>query len=258
MRNNNYLCHYTSQKGLLGILKQNKLWMTDILYLNDSSEYFGTVKMVKAELINYEDTTGKKKSLGPMLIEINMEQRLSANSSHPYIFSLSENKDDINQFRGYSPSIAGFCIEFDKTKLIAMVREKEGYKIQACIYNRTEIIKSIFSNKADQMSTIMNFVENSAEFPFFKDEAFKTEKEYRIVYSGKSAEIKYREGKSMIIPYIEFPPEDADVRLPITRIVVAPTPHPALSKLSVLSLLKSKGYPEEVEVEESAIPYRSW
>ena len=38
-----YLYHYTSQKGILGILQTNKLWMTNILYLNDSSEFTYTL-----------------------------------------------------------------------------------------------------------------------------------------------------------------------------------------------------------------------
>ena len=41
---------YTSQKGLLGILQSKKLWMTNILYLNDSSEFTHTLDLVKAEL----------------------------------------------------------------------------------------------------------------------------------------------------------------------------------------------------------------
>ena len=44
------LYHYTSQKGLLGILKDNKLWMTNILYLNDSSAYRHTIYLLKSEV----------------------------------------------------------------------------------------------------------------------------------------------------------------------------------------------------------------
>jgi hypothetical protein len=34
-----HLYHYTSQEVLLGILKTNKLWMSNNLYLNDGNEY---------------------------------------------------------------------------------------------------------------------------------------------------------------------------------------------------------------------------
>jgi hypothetical protein len=45
-----HLYHYTSQKGLLGILEHDNLWMTNILYLNDSSEFKHTLDLVKTEL----------------------------------------------------------------------------------------------------------------------------------------------------------------------------------------------------------------
>lgn len=45
-----HLYHYTSQTGLLGILQTKKLWMTNILYLNDSSEFTHTLDLVKSEL----------------------------------------------------------------------------------------------------------------------------------------------------------------------------------------------------------------
>jgi len=51
-----YLYHYTSQNGLLGILGINSkpskpsLWMTNIFYLNDSSEFTYTINLVKQDL----------------------------------------------------------------------------------------------------------------------------------------------------------------------------------------------------------------
>ncbi len=32
------LYHYTTQKGLLGIIQSKTIWATDILYLNDTME----------------------------------------------------------------------------------------------------------------------------------------------------------------------------------------------------------------------------
>jgi hypothetical protein len=92
---------------------------------------------------------------------------------------------------------------------------------------------------------------------YLKDESFIDEEEYRIVVEKeKSDETMYRQGNSMIIPYIEVNFSDDDGKLPISKIIVGPTPHPELSKMSVSSLLKSKGY--DIEVEISKIPYRSW
>jgi hypothetical protein len=50
------LYNYTSQRGLLGILdiasntRRPRIWMTNILYLNDSSEYTYTFDLVMSAL----------------------------------------------------------------------------------------------------------------------------------------------------------------------------------------------------------------
>jgi hypothetical protein len=58
----------------------------------------------------------------------------------------------------------------------------------------------------------------------------------------------------MLIPYVELDLSDKDGKLPINKIIVGPTPHPELSKMSVHSLLKSCEY--SIEIESSKIPYR--
>jgi|WetSurMetagenome_2_1015567.scaffolds.fasta_scaffold1664213_1 hypothetical protein len=40
--------HYTSQRGLLGIMKEKKIWATNIRYLNDESEFdYGVNKVLE-------------------------------------------------------------------------------------------------------------------------------------------------------------------------------------------------------------------
>lgn len=67
MENTKPLYHYTSQRGLLGILESKKLWMTNILYLNDSSEFIYTWELVKPEL-------SKRKKLFEVLRTIGKEK----------------------------------------------------------------------------------------------------------------------------------------------------------------------------------------
>src|SRR5271157_3885449 len=90
---------------------------------------------------------------------------------------------------------------------------------------------------------------------YIKDKSFRCEKECRIIYHREPKEVKYREGKSMIVPYIEFPFIDGGL-FPIGEIIVGPTPHPELSKLSIEYILNTKKY-EDVEVVISEIPYRT-
>jgi len=281
-----YLYHYTSQKGLLGILQTNKLWMTNILYLNDSSEFTHTLDLVKSELENRKVTLPKRRLRGLLNDEeIDLDEnkyRLydvieeffnvipNETGRDSYVFSLSKEEDNLNQWRGYCHNEIGFCIGFDHEKLLSIIKNKKEYEISKCIYGKDEkkeLIKLLFDelesllfklNKDMKTEVLVKYFSEVIHISsYIKHESFKDENEYRIISSGVNDETQYRKGKSMIIPYIGFSPVDEDNRLPIGEIWVGPTPHKELSKLSVESLLKSEKY-EGVAVEISKIPYRSW
>ena len=61
------LYHYTSRKGLLGIIQNHELWMTNILYLNDSREFMYTLELVKSEIDKWIDEVSNNPSEGHKL-----------------------------------------------------------------------------------------------------------------------------------------------------------------------------------------------
>ena len=97
--------------------------------------------------------------------------------------------------------------------------------------------------------------------PLYKHEAFKDEKEWRLILKSLASPapsatgIKFREGQSMLIPYRE-----ADLRSISTAFIksvtIGPTPHKELSMKSI-KLLRSFGI-EGCEVKHSKVPYRHW
>jgi hypothetical protein len=99
--------------------------------------------------------------------------------------------------------------------------------------------------------------------PFIKDNGFREEKEWRlVVHLNKNVAYmseKVRQGKSMMIPYIERPlkTEDDEKNFGLKSIIVGPCPHPELSVESVKSALRQNDIPV-CEVEKSSIPYRNW
>jgi hypothetical protein len=278
------LYHYTSQIGLLGILQTKKLWMTNILFLNDSSEYIHTLDLVKSELKNRKELLIGKgiPAYYEKLENLNIDGRrfhtygvieniidkyLLVVGRHCYVFSLSTKKDDLNQWRGYCPKEGGFCVEFDNKELSSITKGKS--EIRECIYDPVEkkgLVDSLFNNVLDIRMESMKSDEDVSKVSmkfvievmnmssYVKDESFIDEEEYRLICIG-GYETKYREGKSMVIPYIQFAPGDNDAKLPISKIIVGPTPHKELSILSVKHLLKSLEY--DIEVEPSKLPYRS-
>lgn len=250
------LYHYTSQNGLLGIIRDCKLRMTDILYLNDSSEFSHCFDLFLKNLkLDFE--------LGQLL------QRLKESPDY-FIFSLSEREDDLSQWRGYCPSTGGFCIEFDPEKLSSIVeKNNKDYRLEKVLYQfneKEEIITQISkglrvspnSSSIEKEKLILRMLPVAA---YLKDEAFENENEWRIVRNvfGSNPYFRYREGKSMLIPYIDSQFLDEDGFLPVTKIIIGPTPHKELSKRSVEMLLTTYlKHVKKVEVKCSNIPYRAW
>ena len=274
-----HLYHYTSQKGLLGILgidpdePKPKLWMTNIFYLNDSSEFTYTLELVISELM-----THKEKGLSELIedkgikgntlriyehIERVLKGFLSDDCkiTETYVFSLSKNGDDLSQWRGYCPKEGGFAIGFDSDKLLSIIENSESmFHIEKCIYNLDEQKSEISSMLNDNHSFNLNFgvfQKITKMSSYFKNDKFIGEREYRIISCGKPDKLKHREGTSMIIPYIEGNLLDEDGKLPISEIIVGPTSDINLSILSIESLLKSFGY-KDVDVKSSKITYRPW
>lgn len=68
--------------------------------------------------------------------------------------------------------------------------------------------------------------------------------------------IRFREGLSMLIPFLEVPMPGGK-EMPIREIIIGPTPHKELSRNSLVQFLKSKSL-GDVEVKFSEIPFRNW
>jgi hypothetical protein len=274
--------HYTSLEGLLGIIESKSIWATNILYLNDASEMNYSIGLLREQIINFQSEIRNAflsvltSPFFETLIVIIEDGDFIPSGRHSYfVFSFSEEKDQLSQWRGYCPGGIGFSLGFKFSKLKECVQQ-QGYYISRCIYDEKEqgdqlreIIKStsglISLRKDAGDSKEKVFVDLIRKFiklaPTFKHPKFKEEKEWRIIAGPQSKNdnklIKYRPGQSMIVPYIEiFLPTDGE-HLLIDQIIVGPTHEPELSKASVEMLLKSKKVKFD-EVQFSTIPYRHW
>jgi hypothetical protein len=99
--------------------------------------------------------------------------------------------------------------------------------------------------------------------PALKDPSFFEEKEWRVVsdiVNPVRSPLKFRAGRSMLIPYQEFKLAADRHKMPISRIIVGPTPHKDLSTTSLLYfLLNSPNVePHSWTIAPSHVPYRSW
>lgn len=279
------LYHYTSQNGLLEIIRTKSIWATDIFFLNDSSEYKYSINLLKrlidkkyaAEnvddrtLLEKEDTPSQSDSLADFLF-------LFSEYLNTYICSFSEEGNLLSQWRGYCPMGDGFSIGFN-TKILMKRMEKYDFKICQCTYDiheQEKILKPILDSYyliVDERSKSFNKEDSDITeivklmFPFLniapklKDASFSEEKEWRFFKPPEkkiSLIPKFRAGKSTIIPYYAIPLLNNEEEIPIEEIIIGPTPNKKLSEMSLRRFLESEELYEDIYVTLSDIPFRNW
>jgi hypothetical protein len=268
------LYHYTTQKGLLGIVKDRQIWATHHQCLNDTQEFVHAKGLFRTEL-------EKRAHADPLLKE--MQRSLEGEgfeSVNLYVASFSEEPDSLAQWRAYGGLASGFSLGF---KLDGIVLPSRFIMVR-CIYKedeQRERIRAIVDEILDRLHKIPGEITDTPRFAkpyldvFFrsplhtyalslKHPKFAEEREWRIVSlqpmmedSYGEAPLDFREGKSEVIPFRRVPLTNNMKAFPLTQIVVGPNPDPEQSSRSVLSLLKSQGL-AKCTVRMSDVPYRSW
>jgi hypothetical protein len=279
MINTNY-GHYTSPKGLLGIVQRETLWATNIKFLNDEEEFQHTLNLIRDIMSEgvitngYDNFSLHKNYIDD--IESNLKSLDSYESNSVYTLSFSEETDLLSQWRGYCPSNNGYCIEFDINYIYNSSKQvHEKINLVACVYDdidkRNKIIKLLginwnnyfsSSNKIERDFVIENLVEEIVlTASYFKHSSFSEEKEHRIiVMEGYKVHenIMFREGRSSLIPYVQIPAP----RSSINKIRIGPTENKELSERAMKTFLSNQfGEPllfNGVKIEHSKTPYRPW
>lgn len=84
------LYQYTSASGLKGIVDNQSLWLTHILYQNDTRELYDGLDLIKRVLDDEYSGLGNDFISDPALVNI-------------YTASFTEERDLLSQWRGYCP-----------------------------------------------------------------------------------------------------------------------------------------------------------
>lgn len=204
------LYHYTSLEAFRQIITNRKVWATNSKYLNDTTEFqygIDLAKEVYGELgSSHKSTYFTEDFIG------------SSELSSIYIFSLSNKKDLLSQWRAYCPD-GGVSIGLNK-HVLEIFAEQQRCELVECIYDRQE-----------QKRRLLEFIEgqgqpNYQEFlkvlATFKHPAFAEEEEYRLISKEIGAQSLYYENlpykpyrwrttNTMFIKYVEFAIYDLDV-----------------------------------------------
>ena len=281
LHDNDYLYHYTTPVGLIGIVEKRILWATDVFYLNDSEEFALGIQIARSylrskleEVTNSDSVIGRIKWLLDQLKKIGPSQKRDV-----YVSSLSEEDDQLSQWRAYCAG-GGFAIGFKYGK-IKELAVAQRFVLEQCIYEHNEQVTHINEAVDSTIETWLNsgfpWPEPAGEGPRFethlklvcelsslsprlKNKGFVEEKEYRLISEPSTSyiegQVKFRNQRGLVVPYREFKLNDDDLWRQV-RVVVGPTPHPEESKASVYELLRSNtGFAHDVK--RTKCSYREW
>lgn len=290
---NNLLYHYATGAGLLGMLKDYtkekpdiKLWASHYMYMNDPQEYEIGKKICTDIIDQIESELGITENcrIKPSVESIEYRKALNeylrtsdGQSICPYLISLSRAYDSLHMWDMYASNGNGLALGFNELKLLkAHILPKE------CLYcdeDDIELMSKIKSdirqlygelNKEHPLHPIQKAISKELYMPLYsrvhyihtlicghigvriKDGAYKLENEVRITIQDKS-ELKFRDRKGIIIPYIEYPiPFNC-----VENIVVGPTADFDRVRESISIFLNSKGIEwDSDKIIKSKVPYR--
>lgn len=272
------LYHYTSARGLVGILATCSIWSTSIRFLNDSREYELALEI--AEDVLSECISDAKNSFLEGVYRALQEGLRRVEGTEVYVTSFSAIGDQLSQWRGYCPVGKGYSIGVAPEALIRRTKPKHERFLAPCVYvqeqqeKRIQDVVAHVTTFAERCHTLEPdnrdrvFRESFKLFthllplvaPVIKDHSFSEEKEWRVVSitDAFTERIpKVRVGRSMLIPYFEHRLAKTASSLPLKDLVVGPTPHPQLAIQSAQSLLERHGQ-GRIHIRNSKVPYRGW
>jgi hypothetical protein len=256
------LYHYTTAAGARGILTSGTVWATMVHYMNDAEEFRYALDLAR-DLIS-TSAAGYPGSDRHSICNdfLSVIQRIAV-----YVFSLTEHKDQLSQWRAYSGN-GGYALGFERKQLRALAHSVNGSLIK-CVYapnlqreTLTPIINEML-NVAEGMPVGSRGLDLYEDFAVrftrsaaaIKHPSFSEENEWRIV-AGPGIEIKsvlYRDGGGLIIPYCQWPLLQGNA-YPISTVVVGPTVPNELAARALRYLTSAKyGYPVRVEYSNSPL-----
>ena len=219
-----YLFHYTSATGLLGILKCGKIRVTKIHYLNDKSELQLAFDYIRDEIDQQKRGIGKTRSdedLDKMAASLDFNA-----STNLCVASFTAVDDQLSQWRGYCEIGKGYSLGFNFDKLRKLVASQPGWELVPCIYSERqhkqiakylvdnyptkEMLKSSQDRLQVQPNSLPAFIDSFSSkamslAPRIKSEAFQEEEEWRLITPILDyANAMFREGNHSLIPYWEF------------------------------------------------------
>ncbi len=274
-----YIYHYTTMDGLKGILESGVLWLTNIKYLNDTTELHHGYEILNSLL---------KKRDCP---EVGF-----TDDTYAFTASFSKDCDSLSQWRAYAKG-GGVAIGFPRSAIWVEANHYRStqFVFKDCVYSHDKIgcerilheflvdFNHQFQNVENEKfggdnEDLKTFIYQNLALhyaPLIKHEAYCEEKEVRLLSkfyheeilnhillfdSQAKSPLKFRTQNGILKPYIEFEISNgAQSLIPEMQIVVGPNQHQCLALGSVKDFLRTKldrNADFDSMVLPSRIPYR--
>ncbi|WP_295871767.1 DUF2971 domain-containing protein [uncultured Zhongshania sp.] len=269
------LYHYTSLSGVLGIIGSQSLWASDIRYMNDSAELRHTADLVANEVASRIDASHRRPHLLTSFLDW-VKHRIT-NGHILFGASFRANGNLLSQWRGYSAVGKGASLGFNPAT-VASCAAKQHFRMGRCIYDRLEQ-QALIAQVVDAVEVLADGIEDGVEREVYhqlfehlesdllrlaailKHPSFEEEQEWRlvspVVSDYRQAAVNFREGRSMLVPYISFSlvADDNDA-VDLDHVYLGPTPNISLSMNSMKMCLAKHGIRPANGIEYCQIPYR--
>jgi hypothetical protein len=276
------LYHYTGIGGLLGIVETGKIWASHAYYLNDSKEILHARDILRKILSDSaNDYHGEEQEFIKEFAE--WLNTFHLDTFHIFIFSLSEERSLLSQWRSYTPHGKGVSLGFT-TSVFDHIVKMPGFKIAQCLYENqqhVELMRGLIEKMLITFRQRLPEINTSKKHPsqkyhgfledfrndllqvlaIVKHPSFKEEREWRIVspyfpqYTVPA--IKFREGASMLLPFIELElPAQSETPLLFDEVILGPSQEEKLSLSALSSYLSNKKVCNKSSI--SGIPFRKW
>lgn len=271
------LYHYTSIGPVLKIIAKGMLYATDVRYMTDASELLIFLENMRAAMLMEPPRDPLTTELQVQLTRF-LNTRLSELGHSLFVACFTQNGSLLSQWRSYCEPGKGISIGFDQEKL-ADVARSQGFMVGRCVYEpdqQQRIARQVLSTLERQAietsggapERLIHKLLSAAEIDLlkiavlFKDFGFREEDEWRavsgVISNYHDAPIQFREGRSMITPYLEFHlPSAPDRRIDLEMVFLGPTPHPNSAMASMTKFLSKYGASPRKALMPSNIRYRT-
>jgi hypothetical protein len=258
--------HYASLKGALGILESGRMWFTERAHLNDPSEVSCGLEIAEKVLGERSKTSDARR--------LKESAESAFRDFRFFSASFSFECDDLSQWRNYADDGMGVVLSFrasafnnPKAHVERFIKDDPNVFVCPMSY-APECLEGVVSSIIEKWngSDIGELCDHLFMISsMFKNECWKSEKEYRFFVHHKRERIltvdchRTRERNGEIVSYLDLPIQNwgSANDFPIYRICLGPAA-PAGLDAQLRDFVFSSRIPIQAEgISRSAIPYRS-